>query len=398
MGCINDRDKKPPQLDDPRLLYPSSDPSEVLSRPPTLLHKETFEKCLYYDSATSFIVNNETFVAWTTKKSKEHQSPLIFNITAGKVERELEESPCRIAVMDTYPHHATLENKKWFYVADTNGILRVFDIADKKFNEIHTIDLHKLGRFFTDQDLTSAIIFDDVFNEIVKDPKEEKTLVAIHTGSSDYDGLMIYSLKGEKIKEIQNEGIKSSCRKMDFYHDAANKRTYFILGWAWDAIKKYDLSTERYLVRHTVNKRDITAMTVLFKGTQEKPENYVIFSYKDDIIRADIHIGSLENDTILKTIELGYDLMLKDIRVWNKENLLVAIGSIWVNKYPNSTLVFNTETWEYTKFDSPEVEKFTANLVVTSVKGAERYEPALVCCQMDGDLCSQIDGNVFLYK
>ena len=390
MGCIGSRDKKPLQIDDPRSLYPLSDPSEVLSHQPTLLHKETFEKCLYYDSATSFIVNNETFVAWTTKQLNNHQNSLVFNMTTGKVEKEFEESPCLISVVDTYPHHATFENKKWFYVADTDGILRVFDIADKKFNEIHTIDLHKLGRFFTGQDLTSAIIFDDVFNEIVKDPKQEKTLVAIHTGGLDYDGLMIYSLKGEEIKEIKNEGIKSSCRKMDFYHDEVNKRTYFILGWAWDAIKKYDLTTEKYIVRHTVNKKDITAMTVLFKGSQEKPENYVIFSYKDDIIRADIHIGSLENETIFKTIELGYDLLLRDIRVWNKENILVSIESIWVDKYPNSTLVFNTETWEHKKFDSPEVEKSTENLVITSVKKEVNYFPALVCCQMDG--------NVFLYQ
>ena len=301
-------------------------------------------------NSTSFMLNDQSYIVYQTKE-REKFFLKIFNISS-KVSIQKNYGSTQITFLSTYPKYASYDQKKWLYVGDATGCLKVFDITNTKFEEIYEIK-EKIGR-----KLLSASIFDDKFNELKT--YKQKGIYAIISYYDDDCPISIYSLnenkKHLKIREIKNP-LHKSCFNIDYYYDDKNKKTCYFFGFEKSFIKAYDFKNNGWLANRIETDGIVTSMNFVLKKINEKIKYMLIFTQNNHVSTVNI---TGDDWKIIKSRKLHESASINSICVWDysiKNRLLIT------TKKENTVQILDIENLETVFIDSLKKKNEFVNIL-----------------------------------
>ena len=293
-----------------------SDPIELLNKKPILLEKGScYLRYGKLNSTTSFILKDETCLAWPGSEDDNGNYPLhIYNLSNKKKEVILPGSKSYITSVSTYPKDSNYESKKWLYCTDRCGLFRVYDLEKyKQFREIIKIDT------LVGSGILSAVVFDDQFKEINEKANEKENVYVLMAFLEVNLPFRIYRIKidegkGEIIREIKNTD-RNYCYTINFFHDAFYSKTCIFFGFSHSFIGMFDLKSEIFTKKfQTV--ANVTSINFIFKNPndKEKIKRFLLYGQLNNlIIIANIDTGSIIKQVALPNITFLYDICLWDM-------------------------------------------------------------------------------------
>ena len=358
-----------------------SNPVELLKKDPILLGKSFTVKWMKSNVSASFILNkNETFLIWPEENTQKKLH--IYNVTYLKKEKNFHlENISRISVVSIFQNHFGNDIKQWLYIADDNGIFKVYDLITKdknnKFKEIYNIDESFSGQIY------SAAVFSDKYQEIIDYDSNDKSFYALICFFG-INKLYKLGINGEKTKMreiIYDNSYQHCCFTINFYHDDIYKKTIFCFGFTDSFIKLYDLKLNSWLKQQFQSVDSITSINFfskkimkyddITKSTLDNSERFIIYTEKNKI-----SIGNILTGTIIKEIIIPEVNYINDLCLWNSNYFLIATYN------ENSLKVLNLEDLKivYTKKIGNSVPTNLIKIITQNQEGKISKE-CIVSCQ-----------------
>ena len=318
----------------------------------------------------SFLINNETFIAYSGLKivfdfSKSKNIivyPLmIYNVSLAENQViPQENNVSSISFVATYPKDdVSYFKKKWLYYGTASGLIQIYDISsDKSFKLKHSIKV--------EGEINSAIIFQDKFNELGEPSADDmfgmdefSNLYIMITLSEESNKILIYKKireydedsycdKWEPFREFSNtEGKSNECGTIDFYSDETNKKMRFLLGLSSSYIGIYDLKANFIEETELETKNEVTSLNFFsLKKNPKDPnctqiDNFLIYTqYNETLI-----VGDLNTRKIIRKKDFEEETKIFDCCVWNarKTNSKSPIYILIAKSKPNSIQVLDFE-------------------------------------------------------
>ena len=291
-----------------------TDPVKLLNTKEIFLDEKTFySSFLKSHVSCSFILNDESYLVWGGKYYGDSEYCIsVLNLNSRK--KEIIASKSIVHVLNVHPKENNKENtKKILYCGDSAGVLRIFDVTNKNFNEINRIETNSNNS----DTIISTILFEDKFNEI---SIENNKIYALITFNNPNLSIKLFNLEGKIIKEIPNP-YNQCCASMDYYYDDHKKITCIFLGFSFSYVAFYNLTTNE-IIKKFESVNYVTSINFIFKKREDlEIDKYLIFTQQkyDKIIIGDLNKGTIHSELQLPDVTYIYDLCL-----WNDEYYILA--------------------------------------------------------------------------
>ena len=319
-----------------------SNPIDLLQKK-TILEEKTFCGGWWKSkSSCSFLINEETFVAWTGHLKKDQNtsnSPLnIYNVSQMKREASFPNDIDNVHLnfVSVFPRNDEIYGKKLLYCGDSSGVLRIYETS---FDKKPCFKLQSKLQTKADQ-ILSAVIFFDKFRELdwhnrvfdVEKLKEEEFLsfcyIIIATRNHSillYKNTNNYYKDENWILHIQIKSpFDSYCCTLDYFHDEDLKKTRFYFGFNENHLVPYDLKSKIWEKTEFITKSNVTSINFIFRKLNRKSiltdedshkkEWIVIYTQHNcnSIILGNVGTGKIHQKADLLNVKGIYDCCL-----WN---------------------------------------------------------------------------------
>lgn len=328
--------------------YFLKNPIKLLEKEAVLVEKSSFDfGWIKSNVSTTFNIKDESFIVWPGRKTVKGFFPLhIYNLTLMKKEFLLQESRSLYTVVATYPKYSCYEEKRWLYVCNNEGFLKVYEINSfKNFHEIYSINT------FSKQHISSAIIFEDKFQEIEEEKftntEVQSNIYAFICLNDEMKSIKLYRFlkkTTEIVREIRNP-VKNSCYSVNFYYDEDSKKTKLFFGFSKSYVKLYDIKGDLWPRLEFPTQNDVNSINFTYREKKDYKIliMFLIFTQNNN----QISFVNMEDGFSLKTLVLRNILFVPDLVDWGPpENKFLIIPTqcqncIIVMSFNNFEVVFS---------------------------------------------------------
>lgn len=306
-----------------------SNPVELLRKRPIELGNGSFSVCfLKSSSSCSFIVNDETYLAWAGCTSClclfEASALIVYNLSRRNIAAELRQNI--ITLVSTFPKDSIRESlnpNKWLFTGDTNGVLRIYD-------QISLFEIHSIRTTVEQKAIISAVILEDKFNQMY-----HNQMYAFISLEHDQNILMYHFIdqnshgEWEKIRTF-NSLSSNYCPMINYFHDDSLSKTYIFFGFYCYFIQMYSLDEDLWENQRFQTINEVTSINFLVrpkqynndefflkKGQNHKlmiMEKFIIYTQKKSNL---IIVGDIDRGTVVKHIAIPNIQFNIDLCVWN---------------------------------------------------------------------------------
>ena len=324
------------------------------------------------NASCTFSLNGESFLAWTGFLMKEEKfsnySLLIYNLSQMKRETNLSNENCNNAFsfVSIYPKTEEGEafKKKILYAGDVEGVLRIYEVSAeaKLVFKLKTKLVTNAGT------ILSAAIFDDKFNELIKNDRiNEIKKVRTNDFFWNFCYLMIATYNSSIFlyknteNSINNDNwvlfrqikspINKTCFTMDYFQDERLNKTRFYFGFASEYIATYDLENNTWGKTEFLTKSRVTSMNFFVDKRSLENNNlqinqryliyYLIYTQESN---EPLTVGNIDSGKIVRKADSQKLKAIYDCCIWNygfRDNTLdkSAVKSIYLIAVCNNSII-----------------------------------------------------------
>lgn len=376
----------------------------------TILENGSFYSASFHaNQVCSFMIMNETFLAWPTimpmlhtpnpillENNTQNFFPIIiYNLSNNQREKILEaNNQTEIKCLGTYPKDSVNYcSKRWFYFGDQRGILHFFDISKKESNFI------KVGTIITNlQKPILAVCISD------NSPSNDDNIFLSSNSpkSSNIFCFISFNEQGSPIliyqyNEIGNIWIKHKelmpqspelCTMINFYYDEFLKKNFYFFAFAKSCVQMYDFNynlwndhlkfpTDEIVTSLNIFSKKPNSSSEIIIEEVEKKDFFVLYTQLNSIV----FVGDIQKGTIILKKELPYPKPnIYDLCIWRNlqsydENDIFIIS----NSLKNNLKVMYFGNQEISTIKVKGAQKSVINVIKTIKNGME----CLICFSYD---------------